>query len=216
MAVALNTRALFTAQELEDSFLGSSEDDVSTDAAANTEVLAIINRACDEVETYLDRPLIVQSRTLILHGRWFKVGRTAYSHRCRIEWWPLVEVTSGATVAIGPNEPGGQEIYANEKYEEITGYIGYRRHDWADVDAIKNALGDVDDLTTLPPLLPYPVRDCALDIARYLYQKRKVGDHMSSRKVQRFPSGDVVIEAADRDHIDRVLKRIFRYRSIAI
>lgn len=216
MAIALNSRALFTAQELEDSFLGSIEDDVSTDAAANTEVLAVINAASDMVREHLDRPILVQSRTLILNGMWFKVGRTSYSHRARLVEWPLVEVTSSTTVSIGDANPGGQEIYSNVKHDEITGFVGYRRHDWANVAAVISALGDVAALTVLPPVLPYQIRDVALDLARFLYQNRKTGRHTGSRKVTRLPSGDVQIDAADRAYIERALSRIDRYRHVAI
>jgi hypothetical protein len=210
----LSPHALIVPTDIAEAAVGGMETEVTS--LGEGILASVINTVSREVEEEVGRRLHVHADTLHLQtSEWETSSRDGYAALLWLPLWPLVEVTtSGVTVAAGTAYPGGQIVYAGERYTEIGGFFGYRRED--QTLAMLQAISGLSALTVLPDALPDMVKDTACELALLMISERSSGRYTGGRTIQQVGSVPMTIEAPDPLRRTRILQRLHSWRPLAV
>jgi hypothetical protein len=210
----LSPHALIVPTDIAEAAVGGMETEVTS--LGEGILASVINTVSREVEEEVGRRLHVHADTLHIQASdWEESPRDGYAALLWLPLWPLVEVTtSGVTVAAGTAYPGGQIVYANERYTELAGFFGYRRED--QTLATLQAITGLSALTVLPEAMDGLVHDVACELALHMIDVRAAGRYSGGRKIQQVGSVPMTIEAPDPLRRTRILQRLHSWRPLAV
>lgn len=208
--------ALVHPDEVFSAAMGSMSDAVMGEP--DGEVVGFCNAASQRIEGYLGRKVYVRLHTLIYQPHeWKRSEHPSFAVETYLKEWPLVEMETVGTFDTSADEPGAQLVYSNAVETKLQAFTGYMREaDRGDNDAETltnlNAKSHLSDLTVVPPVLPYDIRDAAITIVLIKLARRRAGREDFSRKTIQVGAGSITVESSDPQAESRVLETLSRYR----
>jgi len=193
------------------------------------EAIRTIEAVTGEIESHLQRPLIVRKKTWYPdHFAWNdtppRPAPEGYAIMAYLRYWPLVEVVSTQpTVNLDPKVQvrGERLVFAPKRLGALTAFFGYRRFDQGlgppgsgdDYTLDLTAQSGLSGLSALPPILPGEIEDVCIKVCLARLQEQIQGLVGIARKDKRFggemgQSLTVERKEMDDEYEDRQMSRL--------
>lgn len=183
-----------------DSLPGAGDELATSDALAS-----ICMGVTGRIEAYLSRPLIVQQKRQRLEHWSYRESHGQYL--ALTQAWPVVQIDNGG-YAVGPSD---DEILSGRNVPvTLDTYAGYRRQD----QNLKTLQEDLPELTELPPVLPYDIREVAIVLTLFRLSKRMAGNYGMARQMENVAQSMVTVQTTEPDFEGRVLDQIHTHRRL--